>query len=238
MARSGVLILPKLIFGRPFTDISSRLQKPWIPYRLRRAVIRWLTWLVHGRMDKLGFVKPDKRVHTTSNGTLVTDIAYRRIEVKQGIESIDGDRIRFVDGTEEAFDVLIGATGYLTDLPFLDSSIVAVENNQLDLYQRMVPPDHRGLYLLGFFNTDTALNFIFEHQARWVRDIESGEACLPDSAEMKQSIEARRAWVKQHYRNTPRHHLEEESVPYIRELNKSLRQMRKRMREQPRDPRG
>jgi len=229
VARSGVLILPKLMFGRPFTDLSSKLQKRWIPYSIRRRLIRLMTWLVHGDMQKLGFKKADKRVHTTSNGTLVTDIAYRRVEVKQGISGISGKTVTFDDGSSEEFDVLIGATGYLTDLPFLTEDIVKVDDNRMELYQRIVPPDWPGLYLLGFFNTDTALNWIFNHQANWVKAIELGEAKLPAAAEMKKAIQDRQAWVKDFYRNTPRHHLEEESVPYVSALQKSLVQMKKNL---------
>jgi len=182
VARSGVLILPKLIFGRPFTDLSSALQRPW---------------------------------------------AYRRIQVKQGIKNIDGKRITFIDGTSKEFDVLIAATGYLTELPFLDPEIVSVNDNVMDLYQRIVPPDWPGLYLLGFFNTDTALNWIFNHQAKWVAEIELGNARLPDTNEMRIAIRNRRDWLKEHYRDTPRHSLEEESVPYVQSLQRSLTQMRK-----------
>ena len=227
VARSGVVILPKLLFGLPFTSISSKFQKTWIPYGLRRRVIRFLTWLAHGDMERLGFKPPDRRVHTTSNGTIVTDIAYRRIEVKQGIDRIDGQTIHFSDGSAGEFDVLIAATGYLTDLPFLSPDIVPLGDNEMDLYQRIVPPNWPGLYLLGFFNTDTALNFIFDRQARWVAEIELGKAKLPSETEMRAAISARKEWVRKHYRNTPRHNLEEESVPYLSALASSMRKMRR-----------
>ena len=225
VARSGVLILPKLFGGKPFTDITSKLQCRWIPYSLRRSIIKALTWIVHGDMEKLGFKKPDTRVHTNSNGTIVNDIAYRRITVKQGIDQIDNKTITFSDGSTETFDVLIAATGYKTDLPFLSPQIVAIDDNQMDLYHRIVPPAWPGLYLLGFFNTDTALNSIFRHQANWVREIELGNATLPDADTMMRAIRDKREWLAQHYRQTPRHHLEEESVPYIKALKKSLKQM-------------
>lgn len=228
VARSGVMILPKLMFGIPFTRITSKLQRRWIPYSVRRNLIKFMTWLMHGDMQKLGFKKADKRVHTTSNATLVTDIAYNRVVVKQGIRELSGKTITFDDGTSEEFDVLIGATGYLTDLPFLSEDIVKLDNNQMELYQRIVPPDWPGLYLLGFFNTDTALNWIFNHQSNWVRAIELEEAKLPDAEEMRVAIKQRKDWVGKFYRNTPRHHLEEESVPYVSALKKSLSEMRKR----------
>lgn len=230
VARSGVMILPKLIFGKPFTDLSMRLQRPWIPYGVRRRLIQMMTWLVHGDMQQLGFKKPDKRVHTTSNGTIVTDIAYRRITVKQGIEQIRGKRIFFADGSDDEFDVLIGATGYTTDLSFIAGGVVEQDDNQIDLFQRIVPPASPGLYLLGYFNTDTALNYIFEHQAHWIAAVETGEAVLPDKDAMDKAVRERRQWVSNMYRGSPRHHLEEESVPYLQALQQSLKSMKQRAR--------
>ena len=50
VARSGVVILPKLLFGRAFTDITAKIQRPWIPRKLRQRLIRFLVWLAHGDM--------------------------------------------------------------------------------------------------------------------------------------------------------------------------------------------
>jgi cation diffusion facilitator CzcD-associated flavoprotein CzcO len=193
VVRSGLMVLPKLLFGYPFTDITRQIQRPWIPAWLRRKIVQWLVWVAHGDITKLGF-KPMKgeRAHITSNGTLINDVAYNRIIVKQGIERIEGKTIQFVDGTAEEFDVLIAATGYLIDLPYISRDIVPLEDNKLELYKRIVVPGWPGLYFPGFFNLDTALNMVYEHQMRWVREIELG-------------------------------HVEEEHVPYILELKRSLK---------------
>jgi hypothetical protein len=225
VARSGVLILPKLLFGQAFTDLTARIQRPWIPRALRRRITRLLTWLAHGDITRLGFRRPDALTHVTSNATVVTDIAYRRIAVKQGIESIDGKTIRFVDGSAEAFDVLIAATGYEIDLEFIDPHIVNVEGNRLELYMRIVPPDWPGLYFMGFFNTDTALNMVFEHQARWVRELLLGNAKLPEREVMRHAIRDRAAWYAGQYKQSIRHSIEEEHVRYLTDLKKTLRLM-------------
>ena len=227
VARSGVLILPKLFCGIPFTDITRKIQQPWIPARLRRKLTAWLTYLVNGSMTKLGFKPLDQRAHVTSNGTIVTDIVYNRIKVKQGIERIDGKKIHFVDGSSGEFDVLLAATGYLIDLPFISRDIVPLEDNRLELFKRMVQPNWPGLYLMGFFNTDTALNMVYEHQARWVRDIELGKAKLPSIDAMEADIAAKRQWVETYYKASPRHTIEEEHVLYVSELKTSIRQMRR-----------
>ena len=225
VARSGVVILPKLMFGRAFTDITAQIQRPWIPRKLRQKLIRLLVWLVHGDMTKLGFKRPTELTHVTSNATVVTDIAYRRIEVKQGIECVDGQTIRFADGSTGEFDVLIAATGYRIDLDFLPKDVLTAENNQLDLFMRIVPPDWPGLFFTGFFNTDTALNMVFEHQARWVREILLDNAALPAAAEMRQAIADRTAWYAGRYKHTPRHTIEEEHVRYLTDLRKTLKEM-------------
>jgi len=226
VARTGVIIIPKLLFGIPFTEITSRLQQAWIPYAVRRRLILLLTWVAHGRIDKLGFKKPETRVHTTSNGTIVTDVAYRRIEIKHGIDSINDQTIRFSDGTEEEFDVLIAATGYKIDLPFISSELLSFDKNNLALYQRIVAPNLASMYFVGFFNTDTALMKIFEEQLRWILEIETGRAKLPDRDTMEQAINERTSWVRGNYKDSERHRLEEESVPYIRALHRSMKLLR------------
>ena len=225
VARSGVLILPKLMFGRAFTDITARIQRPWIPRALRRRITRFLTWLAHGDLTRLGFKRPEALTHVTSNATVVTDIAYRRIAVKGGIAGIEGRTIRFDDGTAEDFDVLIAATGYRIDLDLVPAEVVDANDNQLGLYMRIVPPAWPGLYFMGFFNTDTALNMVFEHQARWVREILLGNAVLPEASTMRRAIEARAAWYARQYKASIRHSIEEEHVRYLGDLKKTLQSM-------------
>lgn len=229
VARSTPIILPKLMFGRPFTEITRKIQRPWLPAFVRRKLTALLAYIAHGDLTKLGFKPPSKeKLHVTSNGTIVNDIAYRRVTLKQEIVRVDGQTLHFNDGSSEDVDTIIAATGYKVTLPYLPDGIIEgdPENNRLDLYKRIVPPDWPGLYMIGFFNTDTALNMVFEHQARWARDIELGEAKLPTAAEMRADIAAKRHWVESNFKGTPRHGLEEEHVPYLGELKRSNRTMR------------
>ncbi len=237
VARSGVVVLPKLMFGRAFTDITAKIQRPWIPRTLRRRLVGFLVWMVHGNMISLGFRPPEGLVHITSNATVCTHIAYRRIEVKHEIDAVSGRTLQFSDGTREEFDVLIAATGYQIDLDFLPSDVLTAENNELDLYMRIVPLGWPGLYLQGFFNTDTALNMVFEHQAHWVREILLDNAVLPEPDDMRRAIAARKVWYAQQYKDSPRHTIEEEHVRYLTDLDKSLKLMLSRGRSRSRTER-
>lgn len=80
----------------------------------------------------------------------------------------------------------------------------------------------------GFFNLDTAPNMVYEHQARWIRAIELGAAELLSSKQMLEDIERKNRWQYGHYRHAPRHTIEEEHVPYILELKRSTRDVRRR----------
>ncbi len=219
---SRPLVIPKLVFGRPFWDVIRPFYHPWVPAAVRNAALKTLVWMVQGDMGRLGFPPAKKRVHATSNANIVNNIHYRRVVVKQGIGRIEGKAITFADGTTEEFDTLIAATGYLLDLDFIKPEVVPIRNNGLDLYMRIVPPDRRGLYFLGFFNSDTAANWIMEGQVRWLREFLSGHAELPAREDMIAEIARRRLKVLADFKDTPRHEIEVEHLPYFRDLKQTL----------------
>lgn len=228
VARSGVMIAPKLIFGHAFTDITMKLYRKWIPDRLRRAIISFLVFLIHGRMTDLGFKPLTRRAHPTTSAVVVQHIAYRRIIVKQGIVRIDGQRVFFDDGSDEEFDLMIACTGYRIDLPFLDPEVAAVDDDTIDLYKRICVPGWDGLYFAGMFNTTTALNLVFERQARWICSLERGDALLPEDEAMRADIDAKKKWINQYYEASPRHSIEEEHMYYLDELDQEERAGRRR----------
>ena len=236
VARSGVMIAPKLVFGFAVTDISMRLYKPWIPDRLRRRIIAFMVRLVHGNMEDYGFKPLTRRAHPTTSATIMQDVAYNRVVVKQGIERIDGKTVHFVDGSSEDFDVLMACTGYLIDLPFLSEDLVPIVDNNVELYKRIVPVDWPGLFLIGMIMSTTALNWNYEEQSRWIREFILGNAVLPTRGEMLGDIDKKKDFIEKYYKASPRHHIEEEHMYYFMELHKSLRQGRwRRFRQRLRD---
>lgn len=223
VARSPVFVMPHTIYGISSNDISRALQAKWFPSALRRRIMRTLVRIVHGPMTAHGFRPLTHRVHATISSTIIQDILFRRVLVKNGIESIDGRRISFSDGTSDEFDAIIAATGFVTEFPFLSTDIVAPDVNRLALYNRIVPPGFPGLYFVGMVNIDTPINFVCERQARWVAAVEAGNAVLPDEKEMRDRIAAKDAWVRRYYGAADRHSVQEESKIYYPELDRSLR---------------
>jgi cation diffusion facilitator CzcD-associated flavoprotein CzcO len=230
VARSGVVIVPKLVFGVPFHDVRLWLERHWVPRGLRARLERFLTYALQGSMTDLGFKPLEKRVHGTSNALLVQHIKYNRVTVKQGISRIEGNRITFLDGTSEEFDVLLAGTGYKIDFPFLSGSVSPIRGNSIDLYKRVVCPDWSGIYFVGLANTNTSAMQLFEHQMRWLIPHETGSALFPTAKEMRADIEARKEQLQRTFQDSPRHAVEEPYQDYFPALKESLVQATKRMR--------
>lgn len=225
VARSPVFVMPHTVFGRPIGDLARHLQHRWVPAGVRRRVLAALVKAVHGDMAQHGFKPLTHRVHATISSTIVQDILFRRVAVRQGIARIDGSTIHFEDGSAETFDALIASTGYVTEFPFLDRP---AGQGWLELYKRIADPDHPGLYFVGMINLDTPINYACERQARWIAAVESERLALPSREEMRADIAAKRAWVERTFGRSPRHALQEDSVRYYAELSSSLRTSRRR----------
>ena len=229
VARSGVWIAPKMVFGVAFTDLTDYFMKAWVPGWLRKKLIVLLIWCVHGHPAKIGLPPVTERVHATSSGTVVNDIAYQRIELKHGIDKIDGHKIHFTDGTVGDFDVLVAATGYSVDLPFLAQDIVPTADNKVRLWKRVIPPQWPGLYFVGMLNVASHSNpRAYEQQALWLREFILGNAVPPPVEEMKRDNDAKDRFIAKEFKGTRRHTLEEEPVRYFPELAKSLRAAQRR----------
>lgn len=216
--RSGVVINPKLVLGVPLTQIATRLARWHVPDSLIGKVMKLITRVVHGDMKRWGFKEPDGVTHPTSHATLISHVAYRRVEVKPGIKGVNGRTVEFDDGSVEDFDTLIAATGYIVDIPIVAEEVAAVKDDWAPLYKRVVPVDWPGLYFVGLIQYVGPLFSSFEAQSKWIREIETGQYLLPSRQEMAADIAAKREHNKRAFHGSPRHSLEEPAKPYQRDL--------------------
>lgn len=216
--RSGVVINPKLVLGVPLTQIGTRLARWHVSDAVIGRVMKLITRVVHGDMKRWGFKEPDAATHPTSHATLISHIAYRRIEVKPGIKGVSGRTVEFEDGSAEDFDTLIAATGYVVDVPIVSDQVVEFKDDWAPLYKRVVPADWPGLYFVGLIQYVGPLFSSFEAQSKWIREIETGRCLLPSRQEMAADITAKREYNKRAFHGSPRHSLEEPAKPYQRDL--------------------
>jgi cation diffusion facilitator CzcD-associated flavoprotein CzcO len=224
LVRSPELIVPKIFLGVPVTQVTGFFTRKWLPASVPQLVRRIITRLVHGRMESWGIETPKGVTHPISHATLINHIAYRRVEVKRTIAKVSGKTVTFGDGTAEDLDVIIGATGYEIDYPFVAPELLPLQDGRADLYKRIVPVGWPGLYYIGLFNTLGSSNLrMFEEQSKWIAAIERGQIILPSRAEMRRDIDARNAYIARRFPPGRRHAIEVEPVPYTRELERERR---------------
>ena len=219
VARSPVLIMPRMLFGVPTARVLGRIERPWMPWPLRRSLRVLLATIVHGRMERWGLTTPKKRTHPTGHPTIMTHAAYGRVEFRPGIGHVDGQKVTFADGRTESFDVLLAATGYEVDLPFLSPDVVPVVGRRVDLYKRIFPPDRPNLYFIGYFNVSGGANIaMMDTQCRLLAAVCDGEVQLPGAEEMRTDIEREKRRLRKLYPERPRYELELDPVDYRQQI--------------------
>ncbi|XP_044157707.1 dimethylaniline monooxygenase [N-oxide-forming] 2-like isoform X2 [Bufo gargarizans] len=121
------------------------------------------------------------------------------IRIKPHIRKFTESSVVFEDGSiVDGLDEVIFATGYSISFPFLDDSIVRVNDNNVTLYKNVFPPHHEKptLAFIGLVQPLGSLLPVSELQVRWATRIFKGAAWLPPVAKMeahfKKSLELRR----------------------------------------------
>jgi dimethylaniline monooxygenase (N-oxide forming) len=107
--------------------------------------------------------------HPTVNDDLPNRIISGSVVVKPNVKKFTKTGVEFEDGTfEDDIDVVFLATGYKFGFPFLDKSVLEVDNNKVELYKNMFPPDlgKHTLACIGFIQPLGAIMPISEQQSR------------------------------------------------------------------------
>jgi len=228
--RRGAHLIPKYLFGLPLDTICPEAVWRFAPLWLFRPAFAAVVWLNRGGLGAHGLPRPTHRwleEHPTISSDLPSLVRERRITMKPDIERLDGDGVRFVDGSREPVDAIILATGYRIAFPFLDAAVIAPEENEVRLYRHVVHPDVPGLFFLGLVQPWGAIFPLAEAQAGWVGDLIEGRCGLPDRAAMQVAIDADRARMRQRYVRSPRHTIQVDFHAYRAQLRRERRRGRR-----------
>lgn len=221
--RRGFHVIPKYILGRP---LDQSIVPTWFPFRLQRAIFKFVLRLQQGDVTQYGLPKPDHELlhaHPTVSADLLTRLSHGDIAVKPNIESLDGSLVRFADGSREPIDTIIYCTGYKIDFPFFHPELISAPNNDLPLFHHVFHPDHPDLLFIGFLQPLGAIMPLAELQSEWVADYLVGEYGLPDVAQMKTIIAQEREAMRRRYGNAPRHTMQVDFAPYVGTVSRERR---------------
>ena len=228
VTRHGVHVIPKYAFGRPI-DLFSSPASAHLPFPVERLAYSALLRITQGRPQDRGLPKPDHRLldaHPTVSAELYERVGHGDIVMKPGIDRLEGDRVRFADGTEVSADLLVLATGYDVSLPFLDPSVFDPTGNVMPLYQRVVPPQRPGLFFIGFIQVVGSSIPLMELQATWVAELITGDAALPPEDEMLAWVDRDQEAMAQRYLTSQRHTMQVDLWRYWRALEHARRRRR------------
>jgi hypothetical protein len=222
-ARKGAWIIPKYVFGKPVDQLPNN---PRVPFAIRQRMIHQTIKTITGPPERYGLPKPDHKFgesHPTVSGRILDRIAHGMIAPKPNIASLEGDRVRFTDGSEVHADVVVYCTGYKITFPFFDDGFLAAPDNHIELFRRVFHPDIAGLYFIGLLQPLGAIMPLAEAQSTWVGDHLRGEYTLPPPAQVRQDIARDQQAMRKRYVASKRHTIQVDFDDYLHALDSERR---------------
>jgi cation diffusion facilitator CzcD-associated flavoprotein CzcO len=233
-ARRGEHVVPKYVLGRPVDQIAVSPLTPLVPFAVRHAFFRAIYRLAVGQVEDYGLPKPDHRLlesHPTLSADFLGRVAQGEVTSKPGIAALEGDAVRFVDGSTERIDVIVWATGYKVTFPFFDPELISAPDNELLLYRRVFKPGVDNLFFIALLQPLGPTMPLAEAQGRWIAAYLRGEYRLPSRSEMERDMRSEHERMRRRYVASKRHTMEVDFDDYLFALRRELKAGARRARE-------
>lgn len=158
--RRGYWFLPKQFFGVPTPDYIDGTEPlpdvyPFRGLETEDDRIQLLLTLI-GDLTRFGLPAPDHPLtatHPIVSNTVLHYLAHNRLTRTPDVRSISGDTITFVDGSAEAVDVIVTATGYDIQIPWLPEGLVQYRNGRPVTHLSTFFPGLDNFYAVGIMHT-------------------------------------------------------------------------------------
>ncbi|MFC9294564.1 flavin-containing monooxygenase [Streptomyces sp. NPDC057011] len=220
--RRGLHIVPKQLFG---TSVDLIADAPWwseMSFPEQRAFVEQALLVARGKLSDYGLPEPDHRIFAsavTISDEILSLIRHGAVVPRPAIESLDGSRVSFSDGTSVEADAIVYCTGFRMSFPFLPAGCPAGPRQEaVELYKRVVAPDLPGLYFTGLIRPHGSITRLVEAQARWVARIIGGDATLPAADVMRKEIRGYLSAIEERYGRTAGSSIQVDVGTYLREL--------------------
>ncbi len=148
--RRGYHFVPKYIFGKPTDAIGGRFT---LPRPIKQKVDSLILTCFTGNPQAFGFPEPDHKLyesHPIVNSLILHHLGHGDISIKPNIKKLDGDKVMFEDQSFEAYDLILYATGYKLDYPFIDPAYLNWSGQKApQLFLNIFPSQHHNLFVIG-----------------------------------------------------------------------------------------
>jgi hypothetical protein len=220
-------LLPRYFQGRP-VDQGGEWMLAWrMPLWLRRlsiARVCRIAW--QGRIPAADHAFYE--THPAINARWPFDVERGAIVVKQNVRELQGRDVVFDDGTREAVDLIVYATGFNISFPFLDVEQLNCRAGRPELFLNVFHPERDDLFVAGLIQPDSGQFGLVDCQAQlisaYLQGLKQGRrsAAKLQAAKRKTGSDARDGI---RYVDSPRHLLEVEHFSYRRKLEKWTRRL-------------
>ncbi len=169
--RRGYHYMPKFVDGRPTQEWLMEESPKYADAAAYWAHVQSTFKLAGFRGEDFGLPPPDHPIeacHPIMNSQILFHIGHGDIAPKPDIARIDGDRVYFQDGSSEIVDVIIWATGYRVNLPFLSTQTFNWQEELSSAFLRIVPWQFNNLLFVGFLNSPSGIGNLVNTMARFV----------------------------------------------------------------------
>lgn len=142
--RRGYYFVPRYLFGKPADTLNQG--RP-LPARLKQAFDSRVLKLFTGDPVRFGFPKPDYRIyesHPIVNTLVLQHLGQGDLRIRPGIDRFEGRTVHFSDGTHDDYDLVMLATGYVLDYPFIDRSHLNWTGMAPELFLNIFGSDRAG----------------------------------------------------------------------------------------------
>ncbi|CAD6532658.1 Ferredoxin--NADP reductase [Paraburkholderia hiiakae] len=220
--RRSAWVMPKYIMGLPIDRwlafFSRRLK---LPTTWSRTIVKRIAYMVTGDQQRFGIPRPEHaiwREHTTLSQELIPYCGHGWINIKPNVKQLEGMDVSFEDGSREAIDAIIYATGYKTTFPFLRPEVFSVRDGEAALYRRMLALERPGLYVLGLIQPVGPTIPLVEVQAKWLASVLADDTALPARERMEAEVRAHGEEIARRYLGSARYTLEVDGRRYRKQL--------------------
>lgn len=169
--RRGYHYMPKFIDGRPtqewLMDEAARFPDEDQYWEHVQKSFKFAGY--DGR--DFGLPAPDHDIracHPILNSQILYYIGHGDVTPKPDISRIDGQDVHFSDGSSATIDLIVWATGYRIDLPFIPTEVYDWQNEFNALFLRMLPALHDDLLFVGYLNTPSGIGNLANITGRFV----------------------------------------------------------------------
>lgn len=227
--RRGYWYVPKYAFGKPADVVNELPLRLGMPIWARRLINGVILRVLVGDLRRYGLKPPDHRLletHPIINQHLTYYMGHGMITPKPDVAELCGDSVRFADGTQEAIDVIVYATGFKISFPFIDKSYLNWDGRRPDLYINVFHPVYDNLFVIGLIQPDSGQFWIADIQSRLMAAFITAMQAGHESAEAFRRIKATErpdlgGGIK--YLESTRHLLEIEHHSYRQRIRRLLK---------------